>query len=73
MFRAPHVHALSVLFNRISYLCACEILGAKNHENRVENLTKCSELAKTLKKVILFITFLLFFKTNLIFISDGKF
>ena len=61
MFRAPHVHALSVLFNRISYLCLCEIMGAKNHESRVEKLTKCSELAKLLKKVpFLIFDFLIF-------------
>eukprot|EP00009_Paramoeba_aestuarina_P012417 CAMPEP_0201528532 /NCGR_PEP_ID=MMETSP0161_2-20130828/38527_1 /ASSEMBLY_ACC=CAM_ASM_000251 /TAXON_ID=180227 /ORGANISM="Neoparamoeba aestuarina, Strain SoJaBio B1-5/56/2" /LENGTH=438 /DNA_ID=CAMNT_0047929835 /DNA_START=273 /DNA_END=1589 /DNA_ORIENTATION=- len=51
MIRAPHIHALSVLFNRISTLCIWEILGAESQEKRVENFSKCLELTKTLKKM----------------------
>jgi len=46
----PHLHALSLLFNRIAFLCEIEVLYAPEEE-RVESLLKCIELAQTLEKM----------------------
>jgi len=49
--RAPHLHALSLLFNRLSFLCVVEILFSPTEEERDEAFAKCAELANSLKKM----------------------
>jgi len=51
MVRAPHLYALSLLFNRIAFLCIVEILYASSRGERESALTKCVELAQTLERM----------------------